>query len=318
LRKYKVPYRIVGGIRFYDRKEIKDLIAYLKVIAFPQDRLSFKRVVNMPNRGIGKKTFEAFEEFQQTHGFDWTRAIEQLERISGIGSKAKLALSEFGRMIQNFRRRKDDYLVRDLLDEILGQSGYLRELELEHTMESKVRLENIQEFFSVVQEFEENWKNSFDFDDRKTKRHTTEGLLEAFIESISLMTDLDTWDGGSNSVTLMTLHTAKGLEFPIVFMVGMEEEIFPHVNSFGEDFQDLEEERRLCYVGITRAKEKLYFVYANSRRLYGTRQHNLPSRFLNEIPSHLFEEESSLDVPLAFEKSGISDLQEIKRRILFD
>ncbi len=318
LRRFKVPYKILGGIRFYDRKEIKDLIAYLKVIAFPHDYVSFKRIVNVPNRGIGKKTLEVLEEFQRANGLDLEGALEVLGEIKGIGTKAKNALAEFYQVIRSFRREKSNFLVSELLEEILDQTGYLQALELERTMESQVRLENIQEFFSVVQEFEESWQPNLDLLTPTRAPGDKEGLLEAFIESISLITDLDTWDGGSNSLTLMTLHCAKGLEFPIVFMVGMEEEIFPHVNSFGEDAADLEEERRLCYVGITRAKEKLHLVYADSRRLYGSRQHNLPSRFLSEIPSRLFEEEGRLGMPLPFDEVVEPDIEETRRRILFD
>ncbi len=306
LRRHKIPYKIVGGIRFYDRREIKDLIAYLRVIAFPHDDLSYKRIVNVPNRGIGKKTVETIEAFQRERGLGWDEALKRLGEIEGIGAKAKEGLNQFFRMIQSLRAEKNKRSVSELLEEVLKQSGYLKELELERTLESKVRIDNIQEFFSAVQDFEEGYD-------------TQEALLETFIESITLTSNLDDWDGGSNSLTLMTLHTAKGLEFPVVFMVGMEEEIFPHVNSFGGGTEELEEERRLCYVGMTRAKEKLYFAYADSRRLYGSRQHNLPSRFLNEVPTYLLDE--------ARRFSEYSDDEEIildpeepeaKRRILYD
>ncbi len=305
LRKYKIAYKIVGGIRFYDRREIKDLIAYLRVIAFPHDDLSYKRIVNVPNRGIGKKTIETLEIYQREKGIGWDQALGQVSQIEGIGAKAREGLQQFYRMIQFLRAEKTKRPVSELLEEILKRSSYMKALELERTLEAKVRIDNIQEFFSAVQDFEESYESN-------------EGLLESFIESITLTTNVDEWDGGSNSLTLMTLHTAKGLEFPIVFMVGMEEEIFPHVNSFGGDIQELEEERRLCYVGMTRAKEKLYFIYADSRRLYGSRQHNLPSRFLSEIPSALLEEagrpESSFDEEVHLEPDG----PEVKRRILFD
>jgi DNA helicase-2/ATP-dependent DNA helicase PcrA len=301
LRKYKIPYQIIGGIRFYDRREIKDLIAYLRVIAFPSDDLSFRRIINVPNRGIGKKTFETLEHSRERRGIDWNRALREIDQIEGIGLKAREALKHFSHLIERLRLQQTKLNVSELLEAILEQTGYLKELEEERTIEAKVRIENIQEFFSAVQEFEESCspERRRNPSGRISPRFMAEqenekanNLLEAFIESITLTTDIDTWNGGSGSLTLMTFHCAKGLEFPIVFMVGMEEEIFPHVNSFGEDIRDLEEERRLCYVGMTRAKEKLNLVYANSRRLYGTRQHNLPSRFLNEIPSHLYEEAS--------------------------
>ncbi|MBI4357769.1 MAG: UvrD-helicase domain-containing protein [Candidatus Omnitrophica bacterium] len=314
LRKYKIPYRIFGGVRFYDRREIKDLIAYLRVIAFPQDELSFKRIINVPNRGIGKKTMEAIEAFRDKKGVGWDETFREIAKVQGIGIKARESIRSFHHLIESLRAKRSKRLVSELLDDILNQTGYLRGLELERTMESKVRIDNIQEFFSAVREFEENWEAP-----PETVPGTVKGggLLEAFIESITLVSDVDAWDQGSNSLTLMTLHCAKGLEFPVVFMVGMEEEIFPHVNSLGEDIRDLEEERRLCYVGLTRAKEKLYLAYADSRRLYGMKQHNLPSRFLNEIPAQLYEEGARLD---PFQETVVLDqeAEEQKRRILFD
>lgn len=282
LRKYKMPYQIVGGIRFYDRMEIKDLIAYLRAVAYSDDQLSLKRIMNVPNRGIGKKTMEAFETFQRAHSWRWDEALKQVEHIPGIGTKARESLRAFREMMASLRSQASSMLVSELLEEILKRTGYLKVLEAERTIESKVRIDNIHEFFSAAQDFEENWQPTGREDGRVS-------LLEAFIESISLTTDLDRWDQGSASLTLMTLHCAKGLEFDVVYMVGMEEEVFPHVNSFRPDVRDLEEERRLCYVGMTRAKSRLTFTYAESRRLYGFRQHNLPSRFLNEIPTSLYE-----------------------------
>jgi len=315
LRKYKVPYRIVGGIRFYDRREIKDLIAYLRVIAFPHDQLSYKRIINVPNRGIGKKTIEILETYQREKGISWDKTLEEINHIEGVGAKAREALRDFYRMIQSLRSERKRGSVSELLEEVLKRTGYLKELELERTLEAKVRIDNIQEFFSAVQDFEENGNPLLDSKEK-------EELLEAFIESITLTSDVDTWEAGSNSLTLMTLHCAKGLEFPIVFMVGMEEEVFPHVRSFGGDTRDLEEERRLCYVGMTRAKEKLYLAYANSRRLYGSRQHNLPSRFLNEIPSHLYDQADRIDSSIIDETVFLDEEEaeqlQTKKRILFD
>ncbi len=318
LRRHHIPYRIIGGIRFYDRREIKDLIAYLKVIAAPEDFVSYKRIVNVPNRGIGKKTIEALEQYRQSKKVSFDQTLAEVNHIEGIGAKAKASLRDFWKLIQSLRLEKPELSASQLLEAILERTGYLKELELERTFESKIRIDNIQEFFSVAQEFEENWEPSEEEINLQGRKGPKEGLLEEFLESISLITDLDTWDGGSDSLTLMTLHMAKGLEFPIVFIVGMEEEIFPHVHSFGESVEDLEEERRLCYVGITRAREKLYLAYAAARRLYGYRSHNLPSRFLNEIPSHLFEESSRLEVSPDFDERIVPDEEEVKRRILFD
>lgn len=316
LRKYKIPYRIVGGIRFYDRREIKDLIAYLRVIAFPHDDLSYKRIVNVPNRGIGKKTLETIELYQREKGIGWDQALGQADQIEGLGAKARFGLQQFYRMIRSLRAESTKRPVSELLEDVLKHSGYMKELELERTFEAKVRIDNIQEFFSAVQDFEESYAPHPP--PPKMGGGEEGGVLESFIESITLTTNMDEWDGGSNSLTMMSLHTAKGLEFPVVFMVGMEEEIFPHVNSFGGDIQGLEEERRLCYVGMTRAKEKLYFAYADSRRLYGSRQHNLPSRFLNEIPSDLLEEAGRAGTSLDEKVHLEPDDQEVKRRILFD
>lgn len=305
LRRHKIPYKIVGGIRFYDRREIRDLIAYLRVIAFPHDELSLKRIVNVPNRGVGKKSLEVLECLGRERGIGWDRMLKDVNQIEGIGSKVRESLRNFSRLIESLRSEKSKRNVSELLEAVLERTGYLKELEAERTLEARVRIENIQEFFSAVQEFEESYEGDV--------------LLEAFIESITLTTDIDSWDGGSNSLTLMTLHTAKGLEFPVVFMVGMEEEIFPHVNSFGSGSRDLEEERRLCYVGMTRAKEKLYFIYANSRRLYGSRQHNLASRFLNEIPSHLYEEAPCFSGDNTDEVVELdSEVEKTRKRILYD
>jgi DNA helicase II / ATP-dependent DNA helicase PcrA len=321
LRKFNIPYRIVGGVRFYDRKEIKDMIAYLRVIAFREDEVSFKRVVNTPNRGIGKKTLEVFDLFMRSQNVNWNEALQNLHQITAVGPKARQSLSGFYNLIESLRAQKLDRSVSKLLKEILVATGYQRALESERTIEAQARLENIQEFFSAIQDFEENWKSPRGLTENGKGQPPYEGLLEAFLESISLTTDLDEWDGGSNSLTLMTLHSAKGLEFPIVYMVGMEEEIFPHVNAFTGDDRDLEEERRLCYVGITRAKRKLTLTYAHSRRLYGFQKFNLPSRFLSEIPSSLYEETHSMLSP-AYDFDDADDnpipITETKRRILFD
>ncbi len=274
LRRAKIPYKIVGGIRFYDRKEIKDLMAYLRAILYPHDDVSLKRILNVPARGIGKKALETIEEFQRAQNLSLDEALSRADEISPAPGKLGTAVLSFSKMIRSLRKKAPELTIRALLEEILAKTGYVRTLEQERTIESLARIENIEEFFSVVDEYEE---------------HQKEGDLAGFIESLSLMTDIDTWDGSTNCLTLMTLHTAKGLEFPIVFMVGLETGIFPHLNSLGGGEDDLEEERRLCYVGITRAKEKLYLSYASSRRIYGRVAQNLPSRFLTEIPSELLE-----------------------------
>jgi DNA helicase-2/ATP-dependent DNA helicase PcrA len=302
LRRSNIPYKIVGGIRFYDRKEIKDLIAYLRVIAYPHDEVSLKRIVNVPSRGLGKKAVEALESYsgEKQAGFD--AAIQEAATTAnpfGFSSKTFSAVRHFYQLLSEWRKKQARMSVEDLLREILERTGYIQELEAEKTIEAQARIENIEEFFSVIEDFEENLPRHPEA--RRAEGSTTgilrfaqDDQLSTFLESISLMTDLDTWDNGTNILTLMTLHTAKGLEFPIVYIVGLEEGLFPNVNALAEDFEDLEEERRLCYVGITRAKEKLHLTYARQRRLYGSRHFNLSSRFLNEIPSELLKTEGSV------------------------
>ena len=322
LRQQKIAYKLVGGVRFYDRREIKDLIAYLKVIALSDDSLSLKRILNVPTRGIGKKAFELLEQYQNLKNISLFQALQEIEKISGIGAKTKLAIRSFCDLIERLRQSKKELLVSELLEKVIAETAYLRELEEERTIESKARIENIKEFFSVVQEFEENWEPALDQLPGEKEREAKLGLLDDFLSSIMLHSEVDAWDPNAPQLTLMTLHCAKGLEFPYVFMVGMEEEVFPHVNSFGEDTSELEEERRLCYVGMTRAKKKLHLSFANSRRLYGFRNHNLPSRFINEIPSELLENQGRWSgeehVELEPEFEIDDDLKERRRRILFD
>jgi len=276
LRKYKVPYVIVGGVRFYDRKEIKDLVAYLKVLCSQADEVSLKRIINTPIRGIGKKSIEAIDTFKQIQNITFFEALGRVEEITGIGPKIRKRIFDFHRFLQRFSSEKTKLSIEELIRRILDQSGYVFELEKQGTIEAKARIENIQEFLGVVQEYEENGEEETN-------------SLENFIESITLETKVDRWNAEEDMLTLMTLHTAKGLEFPYAFIVGLEEEIFPHVNSYGDNQNGIEEERRLCYVGITRAMEQLHLSYASTRRIYGFTSQNLPSRFLNEIPSELFE-----------------------------
>lgn len=315
LRRFKVPYKIIGGVRFYDRKEIKDLIAYLRSIINPNDDVSIKRVLNVPSRGIGQKALELLENYSLQKQINFDQTLKEVVKIEGLTPRAKSAINSFALLLARLRSEYQSIPVRELLERILEKTGYVRELEAEKTVEAQARIENIEEFFSVVEDFEEN-----------TPVETAQAL-EAFLESISLITDLDTMQEGTNVLTLMSLHTAKGLEFPIVYMVGLEEGIFPNVNSYSDDPDDLEEERRLCYVGITRAKDKLHMSYARERRLYGTRQSNLSSRFLNEIPSHLlaYSLHSQLEDepdPPGFQEPEIDfddDFpNDTKRRILFD
>lgn len=296
LRRVKIPYRIFGGIRFYDRREIKDLLAYLRAVAFPQDDVSLKRILNVPGRGIGKKALELLEEFQRKLGLSLDETLHRAERIPALGSKTQKAIRDFTRMMNAWRKRKDDLSIQKLLEEIIKETRYVELLEEERTVEARARIENIEEFFSVIDDFEGNASFSGD---------AVGGDLVGFIESISLLTDIDTWEGGAHCLTLMTLHCAKGLEFPIVFMVGLEAGLFPYFTSSAEGADHLEEERRLCYVGITRTQEKLYLTYAHSRRLYKSIHHNLPSRFLTEIPPRLLDLQAHLPNSLETETENM-------------
>jgi len=359
LRRSKIPYKIVGGVRFYDRKEIKDLVSYMRIVVNPADDVCLKRILNVPARGFGKKAFELLEDEARRGDSSFYEALRRAasgKAVPELAPRARKTLAEFCNMITTLRRdagletvapvmhgvdssvrRHQNLLtVQELLEKILDRTRYVEELEAEKTIESQARIENIEEFFSVIQDFEENIheiaslppvarKDEKSEDVIARSEATKQSALEMFLESITLMTDLDKWDAGTDVMTLMTLHTAKGLEFPIVYMVGLEEGIFPNVNSYSEDPQDLEEERRLCYVGITRAKEKVTMSYANMRHLYGARQHNLPSRFLNEIPPALFETATQPWIDYSRENTSNSDLDiefdepdDTRRRILFD
>lgn len=317
LLRSNIPYRIVGGVRFYDRKEIKDLIAYLRVTLNPFDDISLKRILNTPARGIGKKAVEAAEDLSLSLKISFYEALRQADSFPDLQPRAKKAVGLFLQMLGTFQQKEKELSVSELAHWVLEKTRMLEELEAEKTAEAVDRIQNIEELFSVIKEYEEN-------------PQAEKATLAGFLESISLMTSLDQWDQGTDVLTMMTLHMAKGLEFPCVYMVGMEEGIFPHGNSSAESEEDLEEERRICYVGITRAEEKLHLTYTRHRRLYGTIQHNLPSRFLTEIPSALFDQGSRAamghgslrddDDDILYDDllSGPDDDPETRRRILFD
>lgn len=262
--RYGVPYRIVGGVRFYDRKEIKDVLAYLRIIFQPDDRVSFERVVNIPARGLGAKSLQNFFDWQRDNGYTLTQALERVGNCESLTPKARMSLGDLGALLATLRGIAPTVTVAALIDSLLRRIDYLKYLD-DDTPQGEARQENVKELLSVAQEYQEVG-------------------LEGFLEEVALVSDVDTADFGSDAVILMTLHAAKGLEFPVVFMVGMEESIFPHSRAL-YDQSEMEEERRLCYVGMTRARQELYMLYATSRMLYGGVQHNLPSRFLGEIDS---------------------------------
>jgi DNA helicase-2/ATP-dependent DNA helicase PcrA len=259
---YGVPYRVVGGVRFYDRKEIKDVIAYLRLIFQPEDRVSFERVVNVPARGIGAKSLQTFFTWQQQADLGLEQALAGVADCAGLTPKARKALAELADMLASLRTVNKDASVTGLIDSLLRRIDYLHYLD-DGTPQGEARQENVRELLSVAQEYQDMG-------------------LDGFLEEVALVSDLDGADFTGDAVTLMTLHAAKGLEFPVVFMSGMEESIFPHSRAL-YDQNEMEEERRLCYVGMTRAKEELYMIYAATRLLYGGLQHNPPSRFLSEI-----------------------------------
>jgi DNA helicase-2/ATP-dependent DNA helicase PcrA len=259
---YGIPYRVVGGVRFYDRKEIKDIIAYLRLIFQPEDRVSFERVVNVPARGVGAKSLQTFFLWQQQEQLNLQDALARAADCPGLTPKARQALAELGDILASLRTINQDASVTGLIDSLLRRIDYLRYLD-DGTPQGDARQENVRELLSVAQEYQELG-------------------LDGFLEEVALVSDLDGADFANDAVTLMTLHAAKGLEFPVVFMSGLEESIFPHSRAL-YDQSEMEEERRLCYVGMTRAKEELYMIYASTRLLYGGLQHNPPSRFLSEI-----------------------------------
>lgn len=278
LIKSDIPYQIVGGIRFYDRKEIKDVLAYLRLIANPDDDISLLRIVNVPRRGIGDTTLDKLADAAAAEGVSLFKLLYNLQGIQ-ITGRASSALYAFRDLIEQLRGMAEYLSVTELTEEVLARSGYRDELEREGTVEAKTRLENIEEFLSVTLDFE--------------KRNEDKSLV-AFLTDLALIADIDTMDAdddegaAKDAVVLMTMHSAKGLEFPAVFIIGMEEGVFPH-NRALLDEEELEEERRLAYVGITRAEKKLYLSCARTRTLFGRTAMNAPSRFLEEIPSELKE-----------------------------
>ncbi len=268
-----VPYRVVGSLGFYQRKEIKDIIAYLRVILNPADDISLKRIVNQPRRGIGDKTIETLEQYAARLEIELYGAMREVGESGCLPAGAANRVGEFVNMMDGFIAMSDKHSVVALLSEVLDKTGYVKALEDEGTIEARGRIENIQELVSAAVGFEENCEG--------------EGTLPEFLESVALVSETDNLDEGEG-VTLMTLHSAKGLEFPVVFMTGMEDGIFPLSRAIDQP-EELEEERRLCYVGMTRAREVLYLTGAECRTLYGHTSSSLPSRFLKEIPETLVE-----------------------------
>lgn len=277
LIKSDIQYTIVGGVKFYDRKEIKDILAYLRLISNPDDDISLSRIVNVPKRGIGDTSMDRVADMAGRRGISLYAMLEEVDSLE-ITTKAKHALADFREMIDNLNRMVEYLSVTELTEKILEMSQYRLEMQRENTIESKARLENIEEFLSVTMDFE--------------KRNEDKSLI-SFLTDLALIADIDTLDKEKSeeeqdAVVLMTMHSAKGLEFPVVFIIGMEEGVFPHSRAFADN-EELEEERRLAYVGITRAEQELFLTCARMRTLFGRTAANAPSRFLQEIPKELLE-----------------------------
>ena len=276
----RLAYTIVGSTRFYDRKEVKDLLAYLRFVANPQDSVSLMRIINVPPRGIGKTTVDALERAAAQRQVPLSHLLSDASAL-GLTPSVSGRLTEFDRLCARLRTAASTS-VTAALRAVLAETGYIERLQAENTPEAEARVENVNELLSVCEEFDAT---------------AEDGSLTAFLEQIALVADVDSYDATQDRVTLMTLHNSKGLEFPVVFIIGMEEGLFPHERSLNQP-EAIEEERRLCYVGFTRARQRLYLVHALHRHLFGRLQQNLPSRFLAEIPETLLRREGEAP-PLA-------------------
>jgi len=266
-----IPYRIVGGFKFYDRKEVKDIIAYLRVIQNPDEDLSLKRIINIPKRGIGNTTLDAITRYAAAGGDSVFGALLEIDNIDGVSTKAKKGIKEFVRIMTDLMGMAETEGVSKLLKAVLDRTGYMEELKKDADEESQARYENVGELMSATMEFEEKNENA---------------TLQNFLEQMALMSDIDTVEEGKSAIIMMTLHSAKGLEYPFVFISGMEEGVFPSQRSYFEEKQ-MEEERRLMYVGITRAEERLYLTAAFERTMFGSTTYNTVSQFVREIPKDL-------------------------------
>lgn len=270
---HNIPYNIVGGLKFYDRKEVKDAIAYLRIIVNPEDTVSLLRIINTPRRGIGKTTMDRLMDASQQMGIPLWEIVNDETSVNTMGGRAAKALNQFAHMIQETKDQLDNLTAAEVLTHIIEQSGYVKELQQQGTDEADNRIANIYELYNAVQQFQED---------------NEENSLEAFLASASLSSDLDDLNEEQQKVSMMTLHAAKGLEFPVVYLVGMEQGLLPHNRTLNDPLE-IEEERRLCYVGITRAQEQLFLTYTRERRLWGNREPAVSSQFLQELPGELID-----------------------------
>lgn len=292
-----VPYRMVGGMRFYERLEIKDILAYLKVLDNPADEISLKRIINTPPRGIGQATVDKVAELAGRRRIGFFAALREAADSTLLTSGPRGKLAGFVALIDRFKATADAVPLAELASRIIEETGYAAKLKEERSDEADDRLANLQELLAALEEFE---------------RTSAERTLSAFLEQVALVSDLERGESGREAATLMTLHSAKGLEFPLVFMIGMEERLFPHVRAL-EDPEQMEEERRLCYVGMTRARERLCLTNARRRRIFGQDQYNQPSRFIADIPRELLDLEEEYQPGLGFGLPAMGERREAKR-----
>jgi DNA helicase-2/ATP-dependent DNA helicase PcrA len=278
LVRFELPYQVIGGTKFYERAEIKDAVAYLSLLVNPSDQVSFSRVVNSPRRGIGSTSQGRLASHANTVGLPIWEVAGRAEEVPGLGAAAIKAVSRFHETMEGLRARADSAPVAELLEATLNESGYLEALAAERTVEAEGRAENLEELVGVAAEFDLN---------RELEGESETPPLEEFLQQISLYTEQDGLREEEALITLMTLHNAKGLEYDTVFIVGCEDGAFPHMRALEEGGE--EEERRLCYVGITRARQRLYMTWARERRLFGRSERSLPSRFIDELPDELTE-----------------------------
>jgi len=265
-----IPYRVVGGVGFYARTEVKDMLSYLRYIVNPSDAVAFRRIVNVPRRSIGQQTLTSLLDAANAAGVSVGQAVFDSTLLKRAVPKKQRELERFAELINDLREKAKTFSISDLLAAVMEESGYLRELQSDDTNEGRARVENMQELIGVAREFEANPE--------------TGSTLDDFLSNIALVSDLDTLDPDSSFVTLMTMHAAKGLEFPVVFLTGLEEGVFPHTRAL-TDMTELEEERRLAYVGVTRAMDRLYLSFAARRTLFGNTFSHPKSRFIDEMPS---------------------------------
>ncbi|MEM8542966.1 MAG: DNA helicase PcrA [Cyanobacteria bacterium P01_H01_bin.119] len=288
LTRFSIPYQVVGGLRFYDRREIKDVLAYLRAIANPADTVSLKRVINVPRRGIGKSTLEKLDQGAMTLGVPLWEILNDDTSVKTLAGRSAKSVLSFTRLIRNWQEKQDNYKASEIVQGVLEDSGYISDLKEKGTDDDLERIQNVQELYNAVLQFED--------ENEETQS------LQNFLANAALASDLDGLEASQERVSLMTLHSSKGLEFPVVFLVGLEQGLFPNFRSL-EDPAATEEERRLCYVGITRAKERLFISHARMRRLYGNREPAMPSLFLTELPHDYLELNNAAAIPQRWTKS---------------